>query len=302
MEIKKKFKRCVSLMIAVLFCSASSTIFAQSYLNDNYSASSTLANPTLSFDEIIETGNAAVTNEYEIAVAQSKQSDPNFQLNGLTLSDKDKQKPYQIKKTISELSKKPVSKLKEMNFNTTQIEAIKSAEGKSPENISDSIALKASANFTMSLTKNSFNSSNAVATCNWAWQSAPLNAQTDTLGFGWSNGFAVNLNRTTMTVSYKDLNGSSKGSKTYKAKGLVQGCRFDFDQSYSPGALRSISSGKATIVVDNLNKGTYMEMVSAYSHNYFGIVPSINIIGGAGVGISFSSGTDVMDDKYVRFP
>lgn len=300
---KAKFKKCLSLMIAVLFCSASSTIFAQSYRIDNDRTSNLSASPTLSFDEIIETGNAVVTNEYEAAVAQSKQPDQNFQLNGLTQSNKDKQKPYQIKKTISELSKKSVSELKNMNFNASQIEAIKSAEGKSPENISDSIALKASANFTMSLTKNSFSSSTAVATCNWAWQSAPLNAQTDTLGFGWSNGFAVNLNRTTMTVSYKDLNGSSKGSKTYNAKGIVQGCRFDFDQSYAPGALRSISSGKATVVVDNLNKGTYMEMVSAYSHNYFGIVPSISIGGGSvGIGISFSSGTDIMDDKYVRFP
>lgn len=58
---KAKFKRCLSLMIAVLFCSASSTIFAQSYRNDNYGTSNLSASPTLSFDEIIETGNAVKT-------------------------------------------------------------------------------------------------------------------------------------------------------------------------------------------------------------------------------------------------
>lgn len=297
---KTKFKRCLSLMIAVLFCSASSTIFAQSYYNDDIT-NTNLSSPTLSFDEIIATGNAVVTNEYEIAVAQSKQSDKNIQLNGLTQSNKDK--PYQIKKTISELSNKSISELKDMNFNSRQIEAIKSAEGKSPEKISDSIAMKASGNFIFNLNKKSFNSSSATAICNWAWQSAPLNAQTDTLAFGWTNGFTVNLSKTTMNVAYKDLDGKSKGSKNYKAKGLIQGCRFDFDQSFAPGAIRSISSGKATVVVNNVKKESYLEMVGAYSHNYFGIVPSISIGGGSvGLGISFSSGTDIMGDDYTAFP
>ena len=292
---KFKFKRYLSLAIAVLFCSASSTAFAQSYRSDE------VISQTLSFDEILATGNAIVTNEYEIALAQASKS--NFQLNGLTPQNKIQQKPYQIKKIISELSTKPVSELEEMNFNTKQIGAIKSAEGKTPEEISDLIAYRASAKFTMSLVKRGFNSNNAGVTCNWAWQSAPLDASTDTLAFGWTNGFAINLNLTSMLVTYKDLNGNTKGSKTYKAKGIVQGCRFDFDQSYAPGAFRSISSGKATVIVDNLIKGTYMEIEAAYSHNYRSVLPSISVgAGGVGIGISFSGGTDIMGREYVRLP
>lgn len=58
---KEMDKICLSLMIAMLFCTASSTIFAETYHNGT---SMLWSSSTLSFDEIMATGNAIVTNEY----------------------------------------------------------------------------------------------------------------------------------------------------------------------------------------------------------------------------------------------
>ena len=103
-----------------------------------------------------------------------------------------------------------------------------------------------------------------------------------------------------MKVTYRDLDGNYKDEQYYSPNGLVQGLRFDFEQSYGPGGLRSLSSGKVYLVIDNNRENKdYVEVHGKYLHNYLGVLPSINISGSNLVSIGFSANTKEMGDGYI---
>ncbi|WP_394274101.1 hypothetical protein [Peptoniphilus lacydonensis] len=206
-----------------------------------------------------------------------------------------------FKENISLLSKYTEDELLDMNFNERQINAIKSTEGLRPVDIRNDVARAAAANFTFSISKNRFERNNyAVFNAFLAWQSAPIWNGKDTLVFAWSDGFMVDRNRTTMKVTYRDVDGNYKGESRYSANGLIQGCRFDFEQSFAPGGLRAISSGKAYVVIDNTSNKSAVEIVGEYFHNYLGINISVDIGKDLGISISPSDKSKSMGSDYIR--
>ncbi|OLR64928.1 hypothetical protein [Peptoniphilus porci] len=192
---------------------------------------------------------------------------------------------------FSELSKMKGSKT------INEFDAILSTKGLSAEDVSNDVARRASANFRFNMYENRFEYGDyAVVDAYWAWESSPIWAGRDTVVFGWSDGFTVNLNRTVMKVTYRDLDGNYKGEQYYYPSGLVQGVRFDFEQSYAPGALRSLSSGKVYLVIDNRENKDYVEVHGKYLHNYKNVFPSINISSSGTISVSLSSSTREMGD------
>ena len=110
----------------------------------------------------------------------------------------------------------------------------------------------------------------------------------------------VDRNRTTMKVTYRDVDGNYKGESRYSANGFIQGCRFYFEQSFAPGGLRDISSGKAYVVIDNNSNKSAVEIVGEYFHNYLGINISVDIGKDLGISISPSDKSKSMGSDYIR--
>lgn len=255
--------------------------------------------PTPGYNEINEMNNGNVINEFDVITKLENESIKNRSFS----LDKEEYENgvLKFKEEISLLSKMSKNELSKMNFNERQINAIKSTEGLRAVDIKNDVARAAAANFSFSISKNRFERNNyAVFNAFWAWQSAPIWNGRDTLVFAWNDGFMVDRNRTTMKVTYRDIDGNYKGESRYASTGLIQGCRFDFEQSFAPGGLRALSSGKAYVVVDNTSHKNAVEIVGEYFHNYNGINISVNIGRDLGISISPSDKSRSMGSDYIR--
>lgn len=252
---------------------------------------------TLSFDELVKYEDTIITNEYEMAL---KQID-DLKLNGHKYSLKEKaeilNKPLEIKKHILELSEISEDNLSKMNYSSSKINHIKSLKNTTIDQITDYQAMRASANLAFNLRKNTYNSTNAVVDCYWAWQTAPYWPKNDILAFAWTSGHTINTSRTTMKVTYKNVNGNFVRESRFNASGVVGGCKFTFPQSYSSG-IRSISEGKAYVVTNNTARLNYIEIHSSYGHNSGTVIPSFTISRNP-ISITFGSSTTEMGHDYV---
>lgn len=247
------------------------------------------------YSDIVHMDNSKIINEFDSIMKEEKES-----RRILKCTNNEKSEVLKFKEQISNLSNKTEEELEKMNFNERQIKAIKSVEGLESYEISNEVARAASSNFSFNMYSNRFERDYAVFETYWAWESAPIWAGRDTLVFAWSDGFMINENRSTMKITYRDTKGNYKGESRYYPEGLVQGCRFDFEQSYAPGGFRSISNGKAYVVIDNMYNRSVVEIVGEYFHIYKGIVPSLSISKDLGISISPSSHVKSMGRDYLR--
>lgn len=247
------------------------------------------------YSDIIHMGNSKIINEFDSIMREEKES-----RNISKSTDNENSEVLKFKEQISNLSNKSEEELEKINFNERQIKAIKSVERLESYEISNEVARAASSNFSFNMYSNRFERNYAVFETYWAWESAPIWAGRDTLVFAWSDGFMINENRSAMKITYRDTNGNYKGESRYYPDGLVQGCRFDFEQSYAPGGFRSISSGKAYVVIDNMHNRRAIEIVGEYFHNRMGVDISVSILGDLGISISPSNKSDLMGRDYIR--
>lgn len=269
-----KNKLCIIMVMCIII---SATSIGHAVPNYSYNE----AEETYSYKEIKNMPGSKIVNEFD-AISKLGEEDS-----------------YEFKKLLSETSKESEITLKNQGINTERIKLIKSLENISPEKITDEQARLASANMSFLLLKNYLTTSEASVRCLWAWDSAPLNAYDDILAFAWTQGFIINLSKSRMTVDYEDIYGNYIHHKVFSPKGKINGCSFIFGQSYYSPNLRGISSGNATVVMDNKEKKNYLEVVSEYGHTYLGISPGFDITGG--LSISFYFGTTSQGDDYVQF-
>jgi|GEM_PF-2993654 len=287
-------KKLVSLTLLLFVLISSSSVYARSI---DTQIQEFMDSPAPDFSELSKANGSKIINEFDAIIEKEIISELRY-----SYSDKHDE-TLKFKQEIINLSNSSRNELEKMNFNDRQIDAILSTKGLSADKVSNDVARRASANFRFNMYKNRFEYGDyAVVDAYWAWESAPVWAGKDTVVFGFSDGFTANLDRTVMKVTYRDLDGNYKGEQYYSPNGLVQGLRFDFEQSYGPGGLRSLSSGKVYLVIDNRENKDYVEVHGKYLHNYLGVLPSINISGSGLVSIGFSQNTREMGDGYIVMP
>lgn len=250
--------------------------------------------PAQDFSELSKEDGSKTINEFDAIIEKDIISELRY-----SYSDKHDE-TFKFKQEIINLSKNSRNELERMNFNDRQIDAILSTKGLSADKVSNDVARRASANFRFNMYKNRFEYGDyAVVDAYWAWESSPVSAGKDTVVFGFSDGFTANLDRTVMKVTYRDLDGNYKGERYSYPNGLVQGLRFDFEQSYAPGALRSLSSGKVYLVIDNRENKGYVEVEGLYTNNYLGFSPSFSIGGNVSIGFTPSWKSKEMGRDYI---
>lgn len=285
-------KKLVSLTLLLFLLISSSSVYARSIDTE---IQEFMDSPAPDFSELSKEHGSKTINEFDAIIEKETISELRY-----SYSDK-YDETLEFKKEIINLSKNSRNELEQMNFNDRQIDAILSTKGLSADKVSNDVARRASANFQFNMYKNRFEYGDyAVVDAYWAWESSPIWAGKDTVVFGFSDGFTVNVDRTVMKVTYRDLDGNYKGEQYYSPSGLVQGSRFDFEQSYAPGALRSLSSGKVYLVIDNRENKDYVEVEGLYTHNYIGFSPSFSIgSSGASIGFTPSSKSKEMGRDYI---
>ena len=282
-------KKLLSLTILVFVLISSSSVYARSIDTE---IQEFMDSPAPDFSELSKSHGSKTINEFDAIIEKETISE-------LRYSDKCNE-TLEFKKEIINLSKNSRNELEQMNFNDRQIDAILSTRGLSADKVSNDVARRASANFRFNMYKNRFEYGDyAVVDAYWAWESSPIWAGKDTVVFAFSDWFTVNLNRTVMKVTYRDLDGNYKGEQYYDPSGLVRGSRFDFEQSYAPGALRSLSSGKIYLVIDNRENKDYVEVEGLYTHNYIGFSPSFSIGRGVSIGFTPSLKSKEMGRDYI---
>ncbi len=284
-------KNLVSLTLLLFLLISSSSVYARSIDTE---IQEFMDSPAPDFSELSKEHGSKIINEFDAIIEKEIISELRY-----SYSDK-YDETLEFKKEIINLSKNSRNELEQMNFNDRQIDAILSTKGLSADKVSNDVARRASANFQFNMYKNRFEYGDyAVVDAYWARESSPVSAGKDTVVFGFSDGFTANLDRTVMKVTYRDLDGNYKGEQYYSPNGLVQGLRFDFEQSYAPGALRSLSSGKVYLVIDNRENKDYVEVHGKYLHNYLGFSPSIYIGSNISIGFTPSWKSKEMGRDYI---
>lgn len=284
-------KNLVSLTLLLFLLISSSSVYARSRDTE---IQEFMDSPAPDFSELSKEHGSKTINEFDAIIEKEIISELRY-----SYSDNHDETLY-FKQEIINLSNNSRNELEKMNFNYKQIDAILSTKGLSADKVSNDVARRASANFQFNMYKNRFEYGDyAVVDAYWAWESSPVSAGKDTVVFGFSDGFTANLDRTVMKVTYRDLDGNYKGEQYYSPNGLVQGLRFDFEQSYAPGALRSLSSGKVYLVIDNRENKDYVEVHGKYLHNYLGFSPSIYIGSNISIGFTPSWKSKEMGRDYI---
>lgn len=291
-------KKLLSVFISIcILMSSLSTVCAISLDERNLSQEEFFEERNLNYNEILEKPNSIIFNEFD-GISNLDKSDKHDEKSMFSNKHDKNNYKYEFKKQLSELAKEKEEDLIKHGINKERARYIKSLENIPPEEITDNQARKASSKLSFVLEKNWHHGKRASFICYWAWDSAPYTASNDVLAFAWTMGYIVDLDETTMRVEYEDMYGDYEGSKRFDPIGKINGCGFIFPQSYRSPAFRGLSSGKAFVVVKNMEDKDYLEVNGEYGHSYVRAVPGFSI---EGMSISFNTGISSENYDYIQW-
>lgn len=244
-------------------------------------------------------------------------TDEELSLNGLTESQIEYIRNFDLIQSIKERANLSESNLKELGYNDDEILALKNLNKR--RNLTEDEISKEVRGATLTLTLKNPTTSKSRYTYNFSfkWSSCPIFIQSDLLAATWSatgsNGspvnVAINKSLSKLTTKYKSTGGHpDMGSVSYKWKITheYRAASIKFDMGYNVGSGMSYwtQTGSGKLVLDAVVSNTIYEVYLkfGYGHSVVTGTPSVSFSGsGPSIGMSFGWTTQNEKTYSVRY-